>query len=109
MTTLRIPILLLLLGLLSGPVGAAKNGQSELELRQPNTTNNNISAQVGETVQVEVFIRGRGEQITGVQLFFSFDDTFLELVPVGPVGQWAAALYTRWIHQRHGLPERLHG
>lgn len=84
MTTLRATLLLLFLVSLTGPVCAAKNGQADLELRQPNVLNGNtISAQVGETVQVEVFFRGRGEQTTGVQLFFSFDDTFLELVPVG--------------------------
>lgn len=83
MNTFRIITLILLFGTLSGPVSGAKSGQSELELRQPNTPNNTISAQVGETVEVEVFIRGRGEQITGVQIFFSFDDTYLELVSQG--------------------------
>ena len=83
MTSLRISILLLLLCSTAQPVLAAKNGLADLELRQPNTTNSIISAQVGEIVEVEVFMRGRGEQTTGVQIFFSFDDTFLELVSLG--------------------------
>ena len=83
MTSLRISILLLLLCSTAQPVLAAKNGLADLELRQPNTTNSIISAQVGEIVEVEVFMRGRGEQTTGVQIFFSFDDTFLEMVSLG--------------------------
>ena len=65
--------------------GLAVTGQADLELRQPNVlAGNTVAAQVGDIIDIEVFIRGRGEQITGVQLFFSFDDTYLELVPQGP-------------------------
>lgn len=69
--------------LLGSTAHAAKRGDANLILRDPETNLSRASAQVGEFVTVEVFMQGRGEQITGVELFFSFDDTFLELVSRG--------------------------
>ena len=62
---------------------AAKPGNSNLIIRQRSTGAISVEVQVGSTVQVEVFIEGEGEQITGSQVFLTFNDDALELVPAG--------------------------
>ncbi|MBT4136355.1 MAG: T9SS type A sorting domain-containing protein [Candidatus Latescibacteria bacterium] len=47
------------------------------------------TANVGDVINVELFIEGNGEQLVGADIFLEFEDRFLELVPfaVSPLGQ----------------------
>ena len=88
--TLCRPIRHIILFLLSLIVASgslyAKTGRSNLTLRQVGTGDSEVSVQVGQTVSVELWIEGDGEEITGSSVFLSFDDTALELIPQGFTG-----------------------
>ena len=86
--SIRTVFLLLFTGLLvsSANVDAAKNGRSHLVIRQVGTGATDVDIQVGQILNVELWIEGDGEQITGSSVFLSFDDTDIELVPAGFVG-----------------------
>ena len=61
----------------------AKLGQSRLILRKIGTTGSisTIEAKVGDIITVELFIEGREERLTGVEIFLEFDDQYLQLTP----------------------------
>ncbi len=71
--------------LTSGNVAlAGKPGRSNLYVRMAGTTgfsNEPINVNLGEEVNIELFIEGRDEQLTGVDIFLEFDDTYLLLLP----------------------------
>lgn len=62
-------------------VMAAKLGKSNLFIRKSGDPSLNYSAEVGEIITVEIYIEGKGELITGLAAFLTFDDKYLELVP----------------------------
>lgn len=65
-----------------GQVEAAKPGRSKLTVRQVGNLAQTIDVTVGQTIPIELFIEGEGEQITGINVFLSFNDAGLELVPL---------------------------
>ena len=79
----RSLLLAVVLLTLPQPVLAAKPGNSNLIIRQRSTGASSVEVQVGSSIQVEVFIEGEGDQITGSQVFLTFNDDALELVPAG--------------------------
>ena len=68
---------------IAGTVYAAKPGRSNLIIRHRSTGESTVNALVGTTIPVEVFIEGDGESITGSQVFLTFNDDGLELIPAG--------------------------
>jgi hypothetical protein len=62
---------------------ASKQGRSRLRVQILGTRTTSATVNVGEVVNVEVFIEGNGEQLNGADVFLEFDDQFLELVPAG--------------------------
>ena len=66
---------------LVGSAHAAKLGRSNLKVRHTNGQTD-VEVQVGQTIPIEIFVEGEGEAITGVNVFLSFEDSGLELVPV---------------------------
>ena len=63
---------------------AGKPGRSNLFVRLAGTTGFSttpVNVEVGNEINIELFIEGRGESITGVDIFLEFDDTYLELIP----------------------------
>jgi len=59
----------------------AKLGWSRFLLRQARTVDSVVNAEVGEIIEVELFIEGRGESIIGANVFLEFDDRYLQLIP----------------------------
>ena len=51
-----------------------------LELRQAGTSSSEISAVVGEEIDVEVWLDSGGRQVSGAAIFLSFDESVFELV-----------------------------
>lgn len=72
--------------LLQGWVSGAKTGRSNLTIRHATTKSTEATIQVGQTIPIELWIEGDGEQITGSSVFLSFDDAAVELVPTGFTG-----------------------
>lgn len=85
-------LLLLFLGLFvqNQPVWAAKQGRANLYLRDATTGQASVAAAVGDILSLELFIEGRQEQMTGADIFLSFDDSFMELIPARITPQFAA-------------------
>ena len=67
---------------LPATAGAGRSGKADLTLWQQTTETSTPTVKVGDQLRVEAFIRGNGEQFTQATLFFTFDDRYLELVPV---------------------------
>lgn len=66
----------------------AKLGRSRFILRQAGTTGSIgsiVNAEVGEIIEIELFIEGRGESITSANVFLGFDDRYLQLIPASTI------------------------
>ncbi len=71
---------------LAGPVLAGKAGKANLLVRQQTTKTTEPTVEVGQVLTVEAFVEGQGEAVTQVSVILSFDDTYLEIIPVGQQG-----------------------
>jgi hypothetical protein len=93
-----LPILIAVLTLitLAQPARAGRNGRADLTLRQRTTNTSTPAVKVGDELEVEAFVIGNGESVTQVTFFLSFDDTYLELIPVGTRVQNGITITTAW-------------
>ena len=82
-------------------------------LQSPTTNSSNFSANLGEEFEVGLFVHPQGQSITGVSIYLSFDDQFLELIDsdvasdgVQPVGRGPAVPegWTTFENDTHGDP-----
>ena len=81
-------LLVAVLGVLicTGSAWGGRSGRAGLTLRQVGEGPSKASAEAGDILLVELLVEGRGEGITGVAVFLTFDDTSLELIPESRVG-----------------------
>lgn len=65
-------------------VQAGKPGRTNLFIRLAGSTGFSqapVDVEVGDELNIEMFLEGRGESITGVDIFLEFDDSYLQLIP----------------------------
>lgn len=78
MRTSTLLLLLFFIYILPPPLLAAR-----LELRQATGESTEISALVGEEIEVELWIDSENQSLSGAAVFLSFDDSVFELVAAG--------------------------
>lgn len=70
---------------LGKPLG--RSGRAELSLRAVGGDGSRLTAQAGDTLQVEAFVEANNEAVTQVTLFLTIDERYLTLVPAGTLPQ----------------------
>jgi len=63
-------------------------GKAHLSVRRTGTGASYTEASVGDILALDVFIKGKGEQLTGAAVYLTFDDAYLELMPMGMQGSF---------------------
>ena len=74
-------LIVLSLLLLNEQILASKPGKASLMVRQAGAAVSRSSWKAGDLLDVELRVDAKGEEITGVAVFLTFDDTYFELVP----------------------------
>ena len=67
--------------MVTGTGTAGVTGKANLIVRQTETNLSRPAVQVGDILDVELFVEGNAEAITGVAVYLNFDDAYFELIP----------------------------
>ena len=89
--SVRIFISLLLLSIIAG---AGQVSAQTLRLRQAGTTNTRLAAQVGQTVNIEVYADLQGTEAAGISFFISVPDDAFQVLDKGLPGQVGVQPFT---------------